>query len=163
MPYIIAALAVLFILTLIFYRSEKVKVGDNVMKKIGEETVSDLICDGCLRSKNADFGKGINPASLMPTIKRATKGIEKRIKNNVPVSEGEKWLYENFYLVYRYVYSRKDDLKTLPHINDSPRIVFIAKGIVNNSLGVLTGERVRKNFKLGQRQSIVTIRRTYAV
>ena len=144
MPYIIAALAVLFILTLIFYRSEKVKVGDNVMKKIGEETISDLICDGCLRSKNVDCGKGINPAKLMPTIKKATNSIGKRIKRNNPVSEGEKWLYENFYLIYRYVYSRKDDLKSLPHINDLPRIVFIAKGIVNNSLDTLTGERVRK-------------------
>jgi len=146
MAVIIFILLAAFFISFAFNRREKTTVPYNRMQYTDGETVTKLICDVCARAKTADTGKGINPASLMPKIRRANALIGKKIKRGEIVTEAEKWLYENFYLLYRYVYMRKDDMENLPHIGGVPRIVVIAKIIVNNSLGRLDGGRVRGIF-----------------
>lgn len=145
MLYIILAILVLMMLiSVLFMRRERLNVAYNRMRNSDVATLSRLISDVCRRMRTEESGVGINPARLMPSIRRANAMIAAKNKIGAPLSESEKWFYENYYLVYRYAYSRNDNLKTLPHVSGVPRIVAIAKIIVNNSLESLTSERVKE-------------------
>lgn len=145
MPYLIAIFAVLFVISFLFSKAErpKIVVESNRMQELPATTISKIVGETCLRAKTTDRGCGINPTALMPVIRAANKAIDKKIKTDEPLSEAEKWFYENYYLLHRYVYMQKSDMKDLPHINGKPRIVAVAKCIVNNSLENLDGQKVK--------------------
>ena len=88
-------------------------------------------------------GIGIKSSFLYREIVRTNKIIENKIAGKIPLQESEKWFYENFYLVYRYVYGNGDDMSRLPHIDDEPRIIKIARIIVDNSMGDLNPQRIK--------------------
>lgn len=90
-----------------------------------------------------DGGMGIKSSYLYREIVRANRVIENKIAEKVPLQESEKWFYENFYLVYRYVYGNEDDMSNLPHIDSEPRIIKIARIIVDNSMGDLNPQRIK--------------------
>ena len=141
---ILVILIVMILFSMIFLRKERPKIAYNTMKDVDGDTLSRLIGETCRQMHTSESGNGINPVFLIGAIRRANHMISAKIKNNEALSEGEKWFYENYYLVYRYVYTKKDNLKSLPHIDNVPRIVAIAKIIVNNSLNTLDEEKVRK-------------------
>ena len=88
-------------------------------------------------------GNGIRCDGFYREIVRANYIIEKKVESRQPLSDSEKWFYENFYLVYRFVFSGEKDMRDLPHINGEPRIICLARIIVDNSLGDLNAARVR--------------------
>lgn len=130
-------------LLMLFAAKERVRVPYNRMQDTDKEELGKLIADSCRQMQIRDNGRGVAPARLMGKINAANRMISGKIRRNEPVSEGEKWFYENYYLVYRYVYARKDRLGDLPHINGLPRIVIIAKMLVNHSLNGLNAAKVR--------------------
>lgn len=140
--YIIALLVFLVLISFIFLRRDKGKVVDNGMRDASAEAISRSIREYCLSSSIVDSGKGINPVFLMQNINKANKTIAKKVSDGKIISESEKWFFENYHLVYRYVYSDRDDMKSLPHIDGIPRIVGIAKIIVNNSLNGLDVNKI---------------------
>lgn len=99
-------------------------------------------------------GNGIRCASLYREIVRAGSAIEKKVEAKLPISDGEKWFYENFYLVYRFVFAVKDDMRELPHIDGEPRIIKLARLIVDNSLGDLNPLRIR--YLLGKMKTVLS-------
>lgn len=143
MPVLIAILVLMILISILFARREQPKIDYNRMRTTETEALGRLAADACRQMRVYDSGNGINPVRLMGSIRKANAMIAEKIRKNIPLGESEKWFYENYYLVYRYVYSPKDSLRSLPHIDGVPRIVKIAKLIVNNSLEKLTGERVR--------------------
>lgn len=88
-------------------------------------------------------GRGYNLASLYSSIFRAFKQIERKAQADVALFEYEKWLYQNIYLVKRFVFSQKrTGFSHLPHTKGEVRIIALARFIVNNSLSSLDNKRV---------------------
>ena len=143
MPVLIVLLVIILLCELFVLRRERPEIAYNRMRESDEEALGQLLTDECRRMRIYGEGKGIKPVFLISAVKKANRMINAKIRREEPLSEGEKWFYENYYLVYRYVYSPKDDLKTLPHVDGRPRIVRIAELIVNNSLNNLSETAVR--------------------
>lgn len=143
MPVLIILLVIILLCAFLAMRKERPDVAYNRMRESDEESLGALLTDECRQMRNYGEGRGIKPVFLISAIKKANKTINAKIRREEPLSEAEKWFYENYYLIYRYVYSPKDDLKTLPHVDGIPRIVKIAEYIVNNSLNNLTETVVR--------------------
>ena len=106
-----------------------------------------LLEEGKLMRSSEDGGFGIRKIRFYSEIARANRVVTNKVKHEKELNEAEKWLYENFYLVYRYCFGNKNDMRRLPHYNGEPRIVRIARIIVSNSLNALTAERVRGALK----------------
>src|SRR5574344_1775750 len=100
-------------------------------------------------------GDGVNSVALYREIVKTNKAVTSKVNAKIPLEESEKWFYENFYLIYRYVFEKKDDMRSLPHTEGVPRIVKLARLIVDNSLGDLNPQRVR--YLLGQIKGVLNL------
>jgi cyclic beta-1,2-glucan synthetase len=100
-------------------------------------------------------GTGVNCVGMYREIVKADRAITAKVNAKIPLEESEKWLYENFYLIYRYVFGKKENMRVLPHIDGVPRVVKLARIIVDNSLGDLNPQRVR--YLLGQIKGVLNL------
>jgi len=116
------------------------------MRDLSEESITTTAIDLAKTLRMTTSGLGMHTHSLYNKIIRANHIIAYKNSKNLPLYEAEKWLFENFYLVYRNIFGNKNLFNDLPHVNDVPRIIILARHIVRNSLGTLTVERVRKVF-----------------
>lgn len=140
---ILSLLVVLATATYILSRKKRTKVFENDMTDLSIEELSDRVKVFLRNERVEKKGFGVNPVSLMPVLSKEKRLLDEKVRNVQPLSDAEKWYYENFYLVRRFVYGTKDRMRTLPHVNGVPRIVALSKIIVNHSLHGIDGERVR--------------------
>lgn len=121
-----------------------VRVEKTTMREMDKKSLVGVLIENCKNMRTTEKGgDGIDAFSLYNKISSCNRKIEAKITNNVPLDHAEKWFYENYYLCYRYIFGRKIDLSALPHVQGEPRIVKIARIIVDNSLGDLTPERIK--------------------
>ena len=88
-------------------------------------------------------GGGASCTEFYNDMLRVNRMISRKVNKKVPLTEAEIWYYENFHLVYRFIFSRVRDMRNLPHCDNEPRIVKIARIIVDNSLGCLNSNRIK--------------------
>ncbi len=150
MLYIIIGLLLLIFFVSFFGSKKKTIFRENAFFDDDVESIAKKIVNIFREPSVEENGIGINPISMLKKIKSAKCLVAHKISVNEKIWEEEKWLYENFYLIYRYVYTPKDKLRDVPHVNGIPRIVLIAKCIVNNSINSLSGEKIRKIFNILQ-------------
>lgn len=144
MIIIIAALCALLAFSAYYANKPVTVVEKRRMRECSKEELAAMLIENSKQMRVfEDGGNGIRCASLYREITRAGSAIEKKVEAKIPVSDGEKWFYENFYLVYRFVFAAKDDMRELPHIDGEPRIIRLARIIVDNSLGDLNPSRIR--------------------
>lgn len=90
------------------------------------------------------YGEGINVNPLSRNISDAYRFINSYRTRNEEIYAFEKWLYDNHYLIKRYLKnSVYKAFKTLPHVFGVPRIVMLARYIVK-SYGKLDEENIKK-------------------
>lgn len=117
------------------------------MRTLSDESIITTAIDLAKTLRMTTSGVGISMHSLYGKISHVNHMISYKNSKNIPLYEAEKWLYENFYLVYRNIFGNKNLYNDLPHINNVPRIIILARHIVRNSLGTLTVDRVRRVFE----------------
>ena len=85
-----------------------------------------------LKSKSFEkAGYGIDISSIRKDITKGYRAISKKIRTKAEVYDFEKWLYENNYLLKKYICkSGLNEFKNLPHIKNQPRILALARLIV---------------------------------
>ncbi len=111
--------------------------------KVEKDELAKIIAESAKIMRNCDeSGNGITFAPFFRSVSKVNRIITKKVKNKEILTESEIWFYENYYLVYRTVFSSKDSMKNLPHFDGVPRIVRLARLICDNSLGDLTHSRV---------------------
>ncbi len=113
------------------------------MRELPIEELIKSISDLGKNLRQTEKGKGVNSVFMYNIIKKANRMIAKKNSHNQPLQESEKWLYENFYLIYRYIFGQRSRMYDLPHVENIPRIVILARQIVDNSLNSLSEERIR--------------------
>jgi cyclic beta-1,2-glucan synthetase len=116
------------------------------MRTLSDESIITTAIDLAKTLRMTTAGMGISTHSLYSKISQANRIVSYKNSRKIPLYEAEKWLFENFYLVYRNIFGNKNIYNDLPHINNVPRIITLARHIVRNSLGVLTLDRVRNIF-----------------
>lgn len=143
MALLIIPVVCLFLLSfLAFYREKKRLPDKNMIHLSTEDTVAkakELVRNAVVERS----GEGVHPAVMMRVVQRENRLIGKKIRLSVPLTDAEKWFYENFYLVRRYIYAQKDTFTKLPHVNGTPRVVALCEIIVDHSLRGVTVDRVR--------------------
>ncbi|NCA67299.1 MAG: hypothetical protein EOM87_04455, partial [Clostridia bacterium] len=93
-------------------------------------------------------GEGVNVAKLRKDINCAYKNINRRRMREEEIYAFEKWLYDNHYLIKRYLhFSAYKALKSLPHIGGAPRIVTLARYIVKE-YGKIDEENIKKAVEI---------------
>ncbi|NLL56133.1 MAG: hypothetical protein GX242_02850 [Clostridiales bacterium] len=117
------------------------------MRTLSDESIITTAIDLAKTLRMTTAGLGISIHSLYRKIAKVNRIVSYKNEKNIPLYEAEKWLFENFYLVYRNIFGNKNIYNDLPHVNDVPRIITIARHIVRNSLGMLTIQRVRNVFE----------------
>ncbi|MBR1747769.1 MAG: hypothetical protein IJ735_06130 [Clostridia bacterium] len=114
------------------------------MTFLPDDSLVDSIREFLRNADVVDDGVGVRPSSLMPVINREKRAINKKVRLSRPLTDAEKWFVENYYLVYRYAYGKTDSMRSLPHTDGVPRVVALAKRVLNGSLNGLTKERIEK-------------------
>lgn len=153
MIYTIIIAANIIILLIIAYISSIKKPEIKQLIKLGDDDFVKAILPFARQMRVTEYGRGYNISSLYPVIYRAYKQTEKKARTNVALFEHEKWLYQNLYLLKRFIYSHKrTGFKNLPHINGEVRIISLARFIVNNSLSCLDEKRVQLAMKMIQNE-----------
>ncbi len=88
-------------------------------------------------------GQSVTVKNAFRRIQKTYRLISAKVKKNEPVSEAEKWVYENFHSVYTKIFSKRFDFSALPYVHDEPRILLFARFLVENSLNELSRERIK--------------------
>ena len=111
--------------------------------KVEREELAKIISESAKLMRNCEeSGNGIAFAPFFRSVCKVNKIITKKARKKHMLTESEIWFYENYYLVYRTVFSSQDSMKKLPHFEGIPRIVRLARLICDNSLDDLTHSRV---------------------
>lgn len=143
MPYTILITVNILILIIIAWRATIKRPEIKQMVCLSDDDLVRALLPFAREMRITEYGKGYNLASLYPVIHRAYKLIEAKVKKNKVLFEYEKWLYQNIYLVKRFIFSKqKNSFKNLPHSNGEVRITALARFIVNRSLNCLNSQRI---------------------
>ncbi|MFW5780048.1 MAG: glucoamylase family protein, partial [Bacillota bacterium] len=143
MLYIFLITVNILILIIIAWRASIKRPEMKHMVRLDDDDLVRALLPFAREMRITEYGKGFNLASLYPVIQRAYKLIEKKVKRNEALFEYEKWLYQNIYLVKRFIFSKKkNSFKNLPHSKGEVRIVALARFIVNRSLNCLDSNRI---------------------
>ena len=137
-----AVLALLFLLFVGFRTEDKPKVYVQ-MSETDEKELIRLCKEKARGMRVTEPAKGVKITSFYKKIKRAYKIVCSKAREKNDLNEAEKWLYDNFRLVYKATFEEKNDLKGLPGIDGVPRIVLLADFIVERSLRSLNAERIK--------------------
>ena len=114
------------------------------MSALKKEELVALIREKCKEMRVCqNGGEGVSCARFYSDMLKVKRRITRLVKDNLPLSNAEKWYYENFYIVYRFIFSGCSDLSKLPHCENEPRILKLARLIVDNSLGELDENRIK--------------------
>lgn len=136
------------LLTVIFtFLIKKTPIEMIQMRTLSDESIINTTIDLAKTLRITTIGQGVNTHSVYNKIAKANRLITYKNNRHIPLYESEKWLFENFYLVYRNVFGSKNIFNELPHVNEIPRIITLARHIVRNSLGELTSDRVKRIFE----------------
>lgn len=131
-------------ITIYFARKPFFTTERKEIKDMSEESLRNVLIEEAKTMRTYENGGiGIRRIVYYSELSKANRMISRKVKENIGLSEAEKWFYENYYLIYRNTFAPSDTMKKLPHVSGEPRIFRIAKTIVMNSLNHLTGERVR--------------------
>lgn len=129
--------------TAVFAVKERPQVAFRQMRQTPIEELIKIISDSGKNLRSTDGGRGVNVVFMYNTIKKANKLIAKKNAQNLPLQEAEKWIFENFYLIYRFIFRQRSNMMLLPHVENVPRIVILARIIVDNSLNSLNDDRIK--------------------
>lgn len=144
MLVILIIIFVMILASAIFASKDRPQVASRQMRELPIEELIKSITELGKNLRQTESGKGVNAVFMYSVIKKANKMIAKKNGKNQPLQESEKWLFENFFLIYRSIFGRRSSMYDLPHVDNVPRIVIIARQIVDNSLNSLTEERIKK-------------------
>ncbi len=144
---LLALVGLAFVLMILSNKRENIE-------KIQMRTLSEEDFAAGIRAKARDFrslshGRGVNIFALSHQINKAIQSINRKNNANRPLFEHERWLYENYYLVRRYMAAHHNrSFNRLPNSNQQIRILEFARFIVANSTENLTQERVLAAIKM---------------
>lgn len=143
MVYTIIISANIIILVLLAYAISVKKPEIKQLVKLNDEDFVRTLLPFARSMRVTEYGRGYNLASLYPAIYQAYKHTERKARAGIALFEYEKWLYQNVYLVKRFIYSQKKiSFKRLPHIKNEVRVLELARFIVTKSLCCLDKQRV---------------------
>lgn len=140
--YIIGILAGIFALTVFF--SPKKMPPKQELKTLNETDFVNGIRNLARENRIMERGSGLNLKSVVPYLDKANRIITQKAKKNLPLTEGEKWYYDNINYVKRFAYNYGTrTFARLPASDGGIRILTLARYIVQNSLDCLDYERIR--------------------
>lgn len=143
MVYTIVIFANIIILLALGYAMSAKKPEIKQMIRLDDEDFVRTLLPFARSMRVTDYGRGYNLASIYPVIYKAYKLTERKARAKHAMFEYEKWLYQNIYLVKRFIYSQnKISFKRLPHIKNEVRIMELARFVVTKSLCCLNRQRV---------------------
>lgn len=97
------------------------------------------------------YGVGLSYNALLRPINKAIKIIDQKASKGEQILEFERWIYDNYYELKKSVTKETvAGLIAMPHIGNEPRVMILARFIVNNSEGKLDEERVKEAIKYYQ-------------
>jgi cyclic beta-1,2-glucan synthetase len=146
--YLLLALIILaFILILMIDKRKKIE--NLQMRTLSDEDFFSGIRAKARQLRTLSNAKGVNIYALSRKINKAIKSISQKNNNNRPLFEYERWLYENYYLVRRFMADHNNrNFNRLPGSDQKIRILEFARYIVANSSEALTQDRIVSAIKM---------------
>ncbi len=122
--------------------------GERQIRNLSGSEIITLLFDKAKTLRKIDGFANYDAAPyLYRSINKCYKTIKSKISSGNPLTDAEKWFYENFYLVYRNVFDRELRLEKLPTSHGSIRILDISRAIVDNSLNSFSIKRIDDVFR----------------
>ena len=140
MGFIVAAVIMLIVTIIRLIPKKKVSGLQNLY---GDDWYSNIRALAISLRLPDNFGVGVSHKMILRPIKRAYNIIIKKIKLDQELYEYEKWIYENYYLILKHIDKKSfQAYRKLPHVNNEPRILVLARFILQNSRNNLTNSRI---------------------
>ncbi|MFA5449659.1 MAG: glucoamylase family protein, partial [Clostridia bacterium] len=152
--YIIGIIAALAVLTVFFI--PKRQPSKRELKKLSDEDFFSGIRNIARENRVIERGRGVSIQPLLRYLARAERVVSAKVRRNKPVTEGEKWYFENLYYVKRFIDGfNMREFSLLPRSIGGVRVLVIARYIVENSAGLLNFERIKKAIDIVNNESIL--------
>lgn len=140
--YIIGILAGLLVLTVFFLPRRKPSKQE--LKTLSDTDFVNGIRSLARENRMIERGGVVNLKSLVPYLERANRLMSYKVRKEMPLTEGEKWYYDNINYVKRFAFNYvPHTFARLPSTENGVRILTIARYIVQNSLEALNYDRIR--------------------
>lgn len=153
--YIIGILVGLFVLT-IFFTPRKMPAKQE-LHTLSEQDFVNGIRNLARENRIIERGAGLNLRSLVPYLEKANKTITKKVRKSLPLTEGEKWYYDNINYVKRFAFNYGPrTFAALPASDGGIRILTLARYIVQNSQEALDFNRVRLAIDTANKEASLT-------